>query len=233
MRCATVLFITENKTINTNLQQLLAADNINTDYFPSSSQTLSQLFTVQPYLILLDCGEESVNELTLCQKIRNLYSGPLVLLSRQEKEQFILLALKLGADISLSAQNSTVITAANIKSLLQRFGSFSSLALQFGELTIDSRKRDAFLFGDRVNLSTIEFELLWLLSRKAGQVVYREKIHRELYRTSYNGYDRNIDLYVSRIRQKIGDDPVSPKYLKTVRGAGYQFIGVQNSEINS
>ena len=226
MKCATVLFISKNEKIYTDLKQLLTGNDIDIDYFDPSEQTCIEQIKVQPDLILLDCREEGFQELTMCQKIRNLYGGLLVLLSRQEKEQFILMALKLGADITLSAQNNALVLAATIRSLLHRFGSFSSFSLQFGALTIDAKQRDAFLCGEHVNLSTIEFELLWLLSLKAGQVISREIIHRDLYDTSYNGYDRSIDLYVSRVRQKIGDDPVSPKYLKTVRGTGYQFIGV-------
>ncbi|MCF6180322.1 MAG: helix-turn-helix domain-containing protein, partial [Geopsychrobacter sp.] len=71
----------------------------------------------------------------------------------------------------------------------------------------------------------IEFQLFWSLAQKAGCVVSRDDIHLDLYNAAYNGYDRNIDLYISRIRQKIGDDPSLPRYLKTVRGVGYMFVG--------
>lgn len=228
MKYTTVLFVSENEKTYADLKQLLSDSDIHIDFCHLSNQEITELFELQPDLVLLDCREEGFHELTLCQKIRNLYSGLLILLSSQEKEQFTLLALKLGADITLPAHNNALLLAANIRSILQRFDSFSTCALQFGALTIDARKRDAFLCGKQANLSTIEFELLWLLSQKAGRVVSRETIHKDLYATNYNGYDRSIDLYVSRIRQKIGDDPVSPKYLKTVRGTGYQFIGDLN-----
>lgn len=228
MRSTKLLFISDNQEMFTILKQHFSDLVFEVDCFPASNEAITELNNVQPEMILLDCAEEGVHELTLCQKIRNLFAGPLVLMSPQKKEQFTLLALQLGADVSLPNHSNVLLTAANITALLNRLCSSSLSILEFDELTIDAVKRDAFISGEGVNLSTVEFDLLWLLSKKAGQVVSREFIHRQLYNTSYNGYDRNIDLYVSRIRKKIADDPLSPKFLRTVRNTGYQFMTLQN-----
>ena len=115
---------------------------------------------------------------------------------------------------------------ANVKALLRRFAPAKPpSAVTFGKLIVDANRRDVFVAGRAVQLSTIEFQLVWYLAQSPGCVVTRDEISLELYHTAYNGYDRNIDLYVSRIRQKIGDDPTAPRYLKTVRGVGYQFVG--------
>jgi hypothetical protein len=133
-------------------------------------------------------------------------------------------------DSSLSlhseASAGAPLVAANIKALLRRFAPAGpSSVLTFGELIVNANRRDVFVAGRAVRLSTIEFQLFWCLCRKPGLVVTRDEISLEIYHAAYNGYDRNIDLYVSRIRQKIGDDPTLPRYLKTVRGVGYQFVG--------
>lgn len=176
-------------------------------------------------MVVFDCSDLGIQGLSLCRAIRETFDGLLVLLSPPEEEHISSLALQLGADLALPATSSPSLTAENLKSLHRRLVSARDNDCEFGELRIDASKRDAFLAGCRVNLSTMEFELLWLLCRNAGTVISRETIHREIYKTSYNGYDRGIDLYVSRIRRKINDPPSAPIYLKTVRGVGYQFIG--------
>jgi DNA-binding response OmpR family regulator len=231
MSITSVLYIAGNEGSYTDLQEQLAKDDILVRQLTESSGLVKSLAENLPTLIVIDCQERSTYELALCQEVRNLYAGPLVMLSGQDNEQFSLLALSLGADLALPASNSMSLTSANIRSLLRRFKTERvQRVLQFGDLTVDAQMRDVFLADQQAHLSTIEFEVIWYLARKSGCVVTREEIHQELYNAAYNGYDRNIDLYVSRIRQKIGDDPVVPRYLKTVRGAGYQFVGVQNEK---
>jgi DNA-binding response OmpR family regulator len=231
MSIITVLQIAVKEEIHSDLQEHLAKEDILVRHLTHGSELAASLEANLPTLIVIDCKEQSTQELALCQEVRDLYAGPLVVLAGQESEQFSLLALSLGADIVLPASNSITLTAANIRSLLRRFKTERvQRVLQFGDLTVDAQMRDVFLADQQAHLSTIEFEVIWYLARKSGCVVTREEIHQELYNAAYNGYDRNIDLYVSRIRQKIGDDPVVPRFLKTVRGAGYQFVGVQNEK---
>lgn len=231
MSITTVLYITIQEGSHSELQEQLAKDDILVRHVTKSAELAPSLEANLPTLIVINCMEQSTHELALCQKARDLYAGPLVILSKQDNEQFSLLALSLGADIALPASNSIALTAANIRSLLRRFKTERvQRVLQFGDLTVDAQMRDVFVTDQQAHLSTIEFEVIWYLARKSGCVVTRDEIHQELYNVAYNGYDRNIDLYVSRIRQKIGDDPVVPRYLKTVRGAGYQFVGVQSEK---
>lgn len=221
----TVLYITDEVVSYCVLKDLFLKDDIELNLLQRQSELLLGLEKQPPSFILLDCPEQGIRELTLCQEIRTLYAGPLALLVHQSNVQFSILALDLGADVALLLPDGIPLLAANIKALLRRFTHFSSAPhLTFGNLLIDAGKRDAFLSGIPVNLSTIEFQLLWFMAQNLGVAVSREEIHHELYDANYNGYDRNIDLYISRIRQKIGDDPATPKYVKTVRGIGYQFV---------
>lgn len=222
----TVLIISQTTKLYSDLKHLLGQDEIIFCQAQHWEEAASFLESRQTQLIVLDCPGTGVDGLAVCQEIRARYSGLLVLVSEYGDERFHVLALDLGADVSLPNSVGVSLIAATVKALLRRFAPTGPPAvLDFGRLRVDTKKRDVFIEEQAVQLSTIEFQLFWFLAQKPGCVVSREEIHRELYQAAYNGYDRNIDLYISRIRQKIDDDPTDSRYLKTVRGVGYQFMG--------
>ena len=89
---------------------------------------------------------------------------------------------------------------------------------------IDASRREASRAGERIDLTSAEFDLLWLLTANAGRILSREEIFTALRGIEYDGLDRSIDVRISRIRPRIGDDPVQPQVIKTVRGKGYLFV---------
>ena len=100
-----------------------------------------------------------------------------------------------------------------------------STCIKCVELTVNIAKREVIARGRDALLTSIEFDIFNYLMQNSGQVVSRNDIHKVLYNSDHNGFDRSLDIYISRIRQKIGDDPAKPKYVKTVRGVGYLFVG--------
>ena len=96
--------------------------------------------------------------------------------------------------------------------------------LEFGDLVIDNSAREVWLNGDAVDLTSAEYDLLWLLASNAGTILSREEIFERLRGIQYDGQDRSIDVRVSRIRPKVGDDPMNPRRIKTVRSKGYLFV---------
>ena len=222
----TVALISRNKKIYSDLKHLLGKGDILLRQVEQWEDMLSLSKADSPHLIILDCPGSGVEGLAICQEIRADYSGLLVLVSENVGERFHVLALDLGADAFLPRKVGSLLVAANIRALLRRFApARPPSVLTFGRLTVNANRRDAFIAGQAAQLSTIEFQLFWSLAQKPGCVVTRDEIYRELYNADYKGYDRKIDLYISRIRQKIGDDSTSPRHLKTVRGVGYQFVG--------
>ena len=130
------------------------------------------------------------------------------------------------------------VLLARIRALLRRSESGEAEALpagevrrlQFGPLLVDSARREAFLAGAAIELTSAEFDLLWLLAANAGRILSREEIFAALRGIEYDGQDRSIDVRISRIRPKIGDDPMHPRLIKTVRSKGYLFVGEAFSE---
>ncbi len=225
MSGANVFIIGGEKKLYLDLQQLLSMDEM-TVFRKENFQEATDFFELyQPHMVVLDCPAEGVDGLTHCQAIRTMYPELLMLVSERKDNNFHKLALDLGADSSMVSGDGAPLVAANIKALLRRFVLLQpDLQLQFGRVTVDAQRRDVFIDGQALALSTVEFQLFWSLAQKAGCVVSREVIHQDIYKTAYNGYDRSIDLYISRIRQKISNLSIAANCLKTVRGVGYQFI---------
>lgn len=230
MANATILYLGQRNNYFEEVQKILSAQEIDIKQIESLQSATGYLTKSPPHLLLALTPDKGVTGLTLCQEIRQIYTGLLILVSNHKEVDFHSLALGLGADASIRYDHGAQLLAANVQAMLRRCETLHPVQkLRFGNLIIDSNKRDVFVSGESVALSTIEFQLIWALAQHQGSVVTREEIHQELYQSTYNGYDRSIDLYISRIRQKIGDLPGAPKYLKTVRGIGYQFIHSEHS----
>ena len=140
------------------------------------------------------------------------------------------LGLELGADDYMCKPVRPRLLLAHIRALLRRHeGSSETPAtdaqrLEFGPLHIDNRMREVWLHGRGIELTSAEFDLLWLLAFNSGRILSREEIFTALRGIGYDGQDRSIDVRISRIRPKIGDDPEHPRLIKTVRSKGYLFV---------
>lgn len=196
----------------------------------NGSRVLAMIKEEEPQLLVSDLDLPGENGLTITKLSRKFYSGGIILLSERTEELDQVLALEMGADDMLPRQASERLILARAQALLRRLTVFNaqlareaSQRLEFGRLQIDASVRDAWLEGQSIDLTSAEFDLLWLLASQAGQVVTREAIFHQLRGIEYDGQDRSIDVRISRIRPKIGDDPISPKIIKTVRAKGYLF----------
>ena len=192
-----ILLIARDTDFYSDLKSLLSQDDILVCHVEGLCGGRLDSETDCPHLVVLDCPGTGVDGLAEGLEIRARYSGLLLLVSEHGDDRFHVLALGLGADASLPITAGAPLVAANIKALLRRFAPASSPSkLTFGELTIDAGKREVFTAGQALQFSSIEFQLFWYLSQKSGCVVTRDEISFELYHAAYNGYDRNIDLYL-------------------------------------
>ncbi|MNT46956.1 Transcriptional regulatory protein OmpR [compost metagenome] len=142
-----------------------------------------------------------------------------------------MLGLELGADDYVCKPVRPRVLLARIRALLRRSEAVvetpvveNQRRLEFGPLVIDNAMREAWLNERSIELTSAEFDLLWLLAVNAGRILSREEIFNSLRGIEYDGQDRSIDVRISRIRPKIGDDPMHPRLIKTVRSKGYLFV---------
>jgi two-component system response regulator RstA len=135
--------------------------------------------------------------------------------------------LELGFDELLNKSLNIESQINRVKILIDHWESdhnSSNKTIKIGELIITNSRREVFLRDELLNIKSIEFEILWYLVNKIGKIVSRSELYNRLYKSDYNGIDRSLDIYISRIRSKLCDDPKDPRYIKTVRGEGYLFL---------
>jgi DNA-binding response OmpR family regulator len=175
-------------------------------------------------VVLLDLNLPGLDGIRVCQKIRQRSSVPIVMLTARTEEADRVLGLEVGADDYVPKPFSSRELLARVRAQARRArGSVGPRAgvLTVGRLRIDPSARTATAGNVDLVLTTFEFDLLRALAERPGRVLSRETLLELLHGSSDTAFDRSIDVHVSRLRGKLGDDPRSPRMLKTVRGAGY------------
>ena len=182
-----------------------------------------------PDLVVLDIMLPGMDGFQVCRQVRPSYRGPILILTARDDDLDEILGLELGADDYVTKPVKPRVLLARIRALLRRAQPSAEepriSRVNIGELTVDASRRETTLRDQVVDLTTVEFNLLWYLVGHAGQVVSRQDLYQAIYNLDYDGLDRSIDVYISRLRQKLGDDPAMPHYIKTVRGVGYLLVG--------
>jgi DNA-binding response OmpR family regulator len=196
---------------------------------PESGQAVDQIIIRVPDIVILDVNFPPAGGYEVCKEVRRYYSGPILLLGRDHAEAAQLLAYERGADDYIVKPVSQALIAAKISAHLRCMRRLDPQSngrrIRSGQLIVDATRREVSLAGEPVDLTTIQFDLLWYLARRSGRVVSREELYEGIFKQKYNGFDRSVDVYISRIRNQLGDDPETPSFLKTVRGVGYLFVG--------
>ena len=175
-------------------------------------------------VVLLDLMLPGMDGLAVCRALRERSDVPILMLTARGEEADRVMGLELGADDYMSKPYSPRELLARIRALLRRARGHagpSTRAISVGDLEVDPSGRRATLAGRELSLTSYEFDLLRALAERAGRVLSREQLLELAKGSAEESFDRSIDVHISRLRQKLEDDPRRPRLLKTVRGAGY------------
>jgi DNA-binding response OmpR family regulator len=179
-------------------------------------------------VVLLDLMLPSLGGLEVCRELRSRSDVPIIVLTARGEEADRVMGLELGADDYLAKPFSPRELLARIRAVTRRAKGRAGPRLTpitIGTLRIDPSARTVTLRGSAVELTAYEFALLHALAERAGMVLSREQLMEFARGSAEDSFDRSVDVHVSRLRQKLGDDPKRPRLLKTVRGAGYLLAG--------
>mgnify|MGYP000099470567 FL=1 len=234
-----ILIVEDDERLADLTKEYLESNGLVVSVEGNGTHAVERILTEKPDLVVLDLMLPGEDGLSICRKVRPAYNGPILMLTARTDDLDQVLGLEMGADDYMSKPVRPRVLLARIRALLRRVKEMSgnvaaasesgadtqgSTRLVFNNLTVDSSMREAWLNDESIDLTSAEFDLLWLLSSNAGTVLSREEIFTALRGIEYDGQDRSIDVRVSRIRPKIGDDPVHPRRIKTVRSKGYLFV---------
>ncbi len=179
-----------------------------------------------PDLVVLDLMLPDVDGLEVCRTLRHESDVPIIMLTARTTDQDKLTGLDSGADDYVTKPFSPKELAARVRAVLRRLpGERGPAQITHGELTMNFVRREAWLAGRLLALTDVEFKLLGVLAREPGRVFSRGDLIEKALGYDFVGFDRTIDVHILNLRRKIEQAPNRPRYIKTVYGAGYRFVG--------
>ncbi len=221
-----VLVIDDDERLNSLLTRYMDRFGFSVCSATDPRAGLRSLKSDPPDIVILDVMLPDLDGFAVCRKVRETSRVPIVMLTARGEVMDRILGLELGADDYLAKPFEPRELVARVQAVLRRgLPPDNTERLRIGSLDVDGSTRCARLVGRDLGLTTAEFELLALLMRNRGRVLSRERILDGTRGIDWEAYDRSIDVLISRLRQKLGDDAKHPSFIRTVRGAGYVFIG--------
>jgi len=223
-----ILMVDDDVDLNALVKEYLAKFGHKLVTVTTAARGMAELRRERPDLIILDVMLPDTDGLTLCREIRTEFDIPIIMLTARGEVADRVLGLELGADDYLSKPFEPRELVARIQSVIRRSESRQNQdVLQSDGLSLEKQTRKVSLDGRDLGLTTMEFELLCVLMDSHGRVLSRNRLIERLRGIDADVYDRSIDMLVSRLRDKLGDDSHTPRFIKTIRLTGYQFVGQQ------
>ena len=223
-----ILIVDDEKNIVDILKYNLEKEGFDTIEAYDGEQAINLALNHNPDLILLDVMLPKFDGFTVCRKLRQSISTPILMLTAKEEEVDKVLGLELGADDYITKPFSTRELIARIKANLRRtnyenFSNDTGNVLNVGDLTIDIDRYEVKRDGEVIELTLREFELVKFLAMHNGQIFTRENLLEKVWGYEYYGDVRTVDVTVRRIREKLERDTSNCEYILTKRGVGYYF----------
>ncbi len=221
----TILVVDDDEGLRSLLAEYLSGRGFRVEVAPDGEAGLARLRGGGVDLVVLDVMLPGMDGLAVCRELRGFSRVPVVMLTARGDETDRIVGLELGADDYLPKPFNPRELVARVQAVLRRVdatgGPAEEGALVAGPVRVDLDRRVASLDGRELELTTTEFEILRTLVANAGRVIPREKLMSMARGEEWAAYDRSVDVHVSHLRKKLGDDPKQPQIIKTVRGVGY------------
>jgi DNA-binding response OmpR family regulator len=218
-----VLLIDDDQRLHELLASYLTQNGVSVTWAPDGARGLIALDNDAFDAVLLDVMMPGMDGLEVCRRIRAKSTIPVVMLTAKGDETDRIVGLELGADDYLPKPFNPRELLARLRAVLRRArpGTSDEAKITIGAVQIEIGARTVLVDGKRADLTGIEFDILLALARRAGRVIPRETLLAEAGRSDVTVSDRTVDVHISHLRSKLGDDPKSPRLIKTVRGVGY------------
>ena len=222
-----VLMIDDDVELTALVDEFLGAQKFEIIVKHTPEEGLNYLEKNKVEIIILDIMLPGMDGFQVLRKIREGLSIPVIMLTARGDVTDRIVGLELGADDYLSKPFEPRELLARIQSILRRSHSVAAIVdhVEFKDLSIDKIRQEVSLDGKAISLSTTEYEALLLFIEHSGETLDREFLVENLRGISWQSYDRSVDVLVSRLRGKLGETPNNVRFIKTIHGIGYKFIG--------
>jgi len=223
-----VLLIEDDEITVKTLGRFLEKQGFSVEHEARGDRAVERILAAQPDVVVLDGMLPGKDGFDVCREVRSRYRGPILMLTARDEDPDQILGLELGADDYIPKPAEPRVVLARIRACLRR-GAAGAAAPQerdefvFGRFRINRAARTVHLGTEEISFTTAEFDLLWLLASNAGTILSRDDIQSKMRGIEHDGLDRSIDMRISRLRKRLGDDPDTPARIKTVRAKGYLF----------
>lgn len=221
-----ILIVEDDARLATLLSEYLLSQGFAVNSESHGDRAVERIWSENPAVVILDLMLPGTGGFDICRRARERFTNGILILTASKAEVDQAVGLELGADDYVVKPVEPRILLARVRSLMRRLnGSLSSAALPsevtIGPLTVNRAARSVTVGNRPVELTSIEFDVLWLLARRAGEIVTRDEMYLQIRGVPHDGLDRGMDVHVSRLRQKLEARGMDPSELKGVRGMGY------------
>ena len=224
-----ILIVDDEKEIADLVDVILRNEGYETLKFYDSLMALKEIEKNPGIdLAILDVMMPGTDGFSLCAKIRENYTYPIIMLTAKVEDVDKITGLTIGADDYVTKPFNPLELLARVKAQLRRYKNYSAAktgnteVFECNGMCINRQEHTVTLFDEPVNLTPTEFEILWLLCENAGTVVSSEKIFETVWKEDYLDSNNTVMVHIRRIREKLKEPPRNPKLIKTVWGVGYK-----------
>jgi len=224
-----VLIVDDDSDIRNLISVYLENEGMHTVQSENAIDALEQLEKKDIDLIILDIMMPKMDGIQACMRIRQERNMPIIMLSAQSEDMDKIQGLAAGADDYLSKPFNPLELMARVKSQLRRYRKYnqdtdsSREFIEIGDLKINTETRQVWVRGKDIRLTPKEFSILELLARNKGIVMSIEKIYESVWQEEFYKSDSTVMVHITKIREKLEEDPKRPIYIKTVWGVGYKI----------
>lgn len=224
-----ILVLDDEKEIADLIELYLKNENYNVFKFNRAREALEFIKKGKIDLAILDIMLPDISGLSICKEIRKKYNYPIIMLTAKNDEISKIEGLSIGADDYITKPFNALELVARVKSALRRYYNYNNKEkidneiIEILGLTINKKNHKCILYKEEINLTPIEFSILWYLCENRGKVVTSEELFSNVWGEKYLDCNNTVMVHIKRLRKKLNERPKNPKFIKTVWGVGYEI----------
>jgi DNA-binding response OmpR family regulator len=224
-----VLAVDDEQNIADLISMWLKDEGFRVETAGTGREAIDKFHELKPSLIILDIMLPDIDGWEVCRTIRKESNVPIIMLTAKDMETDTVVGLELGADDYVTKPFNPRELVARVKAVLRRSGTETTTQdggiIDFEDIVIDIGTREVKVDGKDVMLTAKEFDLLKQLAANPRIVFSREQLLERIWGYDFFGGPRTVDVHIRHLREKLGEDPSEPRFIETIRSAGYRFKG--------